>query len=159
MSARSAVTFAVWFLVIGGSAEAQGSRADQGAVRAEVNAAWRRWEAITVAGDSVSAAAFFTAEAAFAFGTEVRGANAIREYWARNHRGFKWEQAAYTMEEFALVDDLAFDFGWLTQRWHPRVGGESTNQRMRYAAIWQRQTDGTWKLHRWLVTLAALPSG
>ena len=37
MSARRAVTFAVWSLVIGGSAEAQGSRADHHAVRAQVN--------------------------------------------------------------------------------------------------------------------------
>lgn len=131
--------------------------AGNGAVQTQITAAWRKFAADLKAGDSASVAAMFTPDAMIAYNTEARGTDALRTYWGRVARTYVYDDVTFTTEDFAVAGNMAADFGILAQRYRRKSGGASSTQRMHYAAIWKRQADGTWKLHRFIATVAPLP--
>jgi ketosteroid isomerase-like protein len=51
-------------------------------------------------------------------------------------------------EEFEVAGDWAFERGTYASTSTPKAGGEPTEDKGKYLAIWKRQPDGSWKRHR-----------
>jgi len=55
-------------------------------------------------------------------------------------------QLAVTIISISMRGPLAFDWGWHRLTLTPKKGGRSTTTRTRYLEIWQKGTDGNWKI-------------
>jgi ketosteroid isomerase-like protein len=55
-------------------------------------------------------------------------------------------QLAVTIISISIHGPLAFDWGWHRLTLTPKKGGRSTTTRTRYLEIWQKETDGNWKI-------------
>jgi ketosteroid isomerase-like protein len=139
-----------------GRVEAQRGAQDSSAVRAAIAAAWAQLGQRLVAKDSVGLTQLMTREVVTVFNTETVGNAAVQSYWSGVFRTLTWEQFDYTIDHFAVHGPLVYDFGVYTDRFR-NAAGTVTTRRLRSSSIWQRQSDGSWKLHRWFVTVARLP--
>jgi ketosteroid isomerase-like protein len=56
-------------------------------------------------------------------------------------------------EEIEVVGDYAFEWGTYRGASRPRAGGETISYSGKLMRILQRQPDGSWKMHRTMVTV------
>lgn len=124
--------------------------------RAAISQAWSGFKTAWLAGDVPSAtAAFFTPEAMNVMpdAPASLGRAAIdtsfREFFA-NTKVLALDQ---TTEEVEVAGDLAYERGIFAQSVQQGQAGARTLH-ARYLAVWKRQSDGTWKCHRFLFNYA-----
>jgi ketosteroid isomerase-like protein len=55
-------------------------------------------------------------------------------------------------EEIQICGDYAFEWGTYRSRMRPRAGGDDISSRGKLMRILQRQPDGSWKMHRTMMT-------
>ena len=58
-------------------------------------------------------------------------------------------------EEIEICGDYAFEWGVYRSRMRPRTGGDVTTSSGKLMRILQRQPDGSWKMHRTMLTTDA----
>lgn len=49
-----------------------------------------------------------------------------------------------------VVGSTAYDYGWHELTLTPRDGGEPAHRRTRYLELWNKQTDGGWKIAKYM---------
>ena len=77
------------------------------------------------------------------YGTEAR---AVLKYRVKQLFAQYDAQLAVTIISISIQGPLAFDWGWHRLTLTPKEGGRSTTTRTRYLEIWQKGTDGKWKI-------------
>jgi ketosteroid isomerase-like protein len=140
-------------LLVTGALSGQGSRSDS-SVRDQISASDQKFVAAMKAADARAISQLYTSDAVTAFNTESRG-DQIQAYWVENFRTITWEEVTTTAEELSVVGDTAYEWSVWNQRYH-RATGAPINQRLRSFKEWKRQTDGSWKIFREVVTVATL---
>jgi uncharacterized protein (TIGR02246 family) len=55
-------------------------------------------------------------------------------------------ELAVTIISIRIQGPLAFDWGWHKLTLTPRKGGQKITKRTRYLEIWQKETDGQWRI-------------
>ena len=99
-------------------------------------------------GDSAAVAALYTQNAiVFPPGGEmVKGRQAIGEFWkATRDSGVK--SATLTTVDVGESGDLAYEVGTILLTIQPE-GKEPATASAKSVVVWERQTDGSWQLHR-----------
>jgi ketosteroid isomerase-like protein len=61
------------------------------------------------------------------------------------------------VQEITVAGDYAFEWGTYHGSARPVTGGETVNYIGKFMRILQRQPDGSWKMHRTMVTTDAPP--
>lgn len=56
-------------------------------------------------------------------------------------------------EEIQICGDYAYEWGTFHSSMRPRAGGEAVSHRGKLMRILQRQNDGSWKMHRTMLTM------
>ncbi len=59
-------------------------------------------------------------------------------------------------EEIQVCGDYAYEWGTFRSSMRPRAGGETVSHRGKLMRILQRQHDGSWKMHRTMLTVDRL---
>jgi uncharacterized protein (TIGR02246 family) len=116
--------------------------------RTAIETANNRFSAAFERGDGMALAGMYTADA-MAFPPDhemIRGNQAIGQFWQATHAsGVK--HVVLTTHEVDWSGDLAAEVGTATLTIQPE-GQAQTTAAAQYVVVWQRQKDGTWKLHR-----------
>jgi uncharacterized protein (TIGR02246 family) len=116
--------------------------------RTAIEAANHRFSAAFARGDGKALAGMYTADA-IAFPPDhemIRGNAAIGQFWQATHASGV-QQVVLTTHEVDGSGDLAAEVGTATLTVQPE-GQAQTTAVAKYVVVWQRQKDGTWKLHR-----------
>jgi ketosteroid isomerase-like protein len=81
-----------------------------------------------------------------------RAAVAAAEQGKDQHLAFIVVDCVFDFEEITVTGDYAFEWG--TYRWtaRPRTGGSDITTSGKLMRILQRQSDGSWKMHRTMAT-------
>lgn len=118
---------------------------DPVALRSDIESVAADWEAAVRAGDAAAVAALYSADATLLpDGAEpLSGSEAIQQFWA----GFIAEIPAGATLNLETVEvhgsgNLAYEIGRFTLN----AAGETIDSG-KYLVVWQREPDGTWKLH------------
>jgi ketosteroid isomerase-like protein len=85
----------------------------------------------------------------------IRGKDANTALIARSADQMKaFEPVDYTVEfdEITVAGEYAFEWGTYRGSVRPRAGGEATPYQGKLLRILQRQPDGSWKMHRTMMT-------
>jgi uncharacterized protein (TIGR02246 family) len=80
-------------------------------------------------------------------GPPVRGKAALASFVGSFYDAFTAD-IGMVAEETILMGDWAFQWGFLTGAVRPLDGGEETPMNGKWAYLYQRQSDGTWKIAR-----------
>ncbi len=149
MSTRTTVLVAL--IVASLSTACGGSKGnDEGVadVRAAIEAANVRFSEAFARGDATTLSAMYTPDAiAFPPDSEmIRGNEAIGAFWkAARDSGVR--SATLTTVEVDRSGDVAYEVGNVSLTIQP-AGQEPKTEAAKYVVVWQRQADGSWKLHR-----------
>ena len=124
------------------------------AAAAAVEAAHVRLDSVSRAGDARANADVFTADAVVSLGTlaDVRGREALRQAMASFYEKFAVRAHQLTTVELEVYGDIAYDRGTYLFVSGPR-GQPPTTERGRYWAMWRRDADGVWRIHRYMENL------
>jgi uncharacterized protein (TIGR02246 family) len=118
------------------------------ATRTAIESANNQFTAAFERGDGKALAGMYTADA-IAFPPDhemIRGNEAIGQFWQATHAsGVK--HAVLTTVAVDRSGDLAVEVGTAALTIQPE-GQAQTTAAVKYVVVWQRQKDGTWKLHR-----------
>jgi len=84
-----------------------------------------------------------TAGCASFYGSEAKEVlrHRLRQLFARYRA-----ELAVTIISIQVFGNTAFDWGWHKLALKPRKAGKATSQRTRYLEIWQKHSDGQWRL-------------
>jgi ketosteroid isomerase-like protein len=88
-------------------------------------------------------------------GPIIRGRSANVEGAERGRellKAFETVEHAVDFEEIKVLGDYAYEWGTFRGRSRPRAGGEAVSYSGKIMRILQRQSDGTWKMHRTMTT-------
>ena len=77
------------------------------------------------------------------YGTEAK---AVLKHRLTKLFGVYRAQLAVTIISISVENSLAFDWGWHKLTLIPKKGGRPKVTRTRYLEIWQKQSDGQWKI-------------
>ncbi|MFQ5929648.1 MAG: YybH family protein [Acidobacteriota bacterium] len=117
-------------------------------------------EAINTAGEEFVAAAkansveglvfFYAADAVLMPPNEpaANGSEGVQEWMQSFFDRFTMEDFSISTEEVVVVGDWAFRRGTFAMSVTPAAGGEQVQDAGKFVEIWQRQTDGPWKMAR-----------
>ena len=113
---------------------------------ADITRTTHEWVAAFEAGDAARGASFVTVDAMLVPPNEavVTGAEAIEAWSQRMFEGVTVEEATNTVGAVRVAGDWAVSHG----EWQMTmsVGGATVSDTTRYMLIWERQTDGSWKV-------------
>ena len=86
----------------------------------------------------------------------VDGAAALRKVGDDFFKSFQVTRIAFAPEETVAYDSgrVVYQFGYFTEDFTPRSGGDTTNVRSNFAARWKKGSDGRWRIDRWYTTPA-----
>ena len=124
-------------------------------VRRQIAAVMQKFTTAITKADAATISQLYTADAIIAFNGEFRGKQ-ILDYWTQNFRNFTFDAITSATEELTVTSDTAFEWAVWTQTFRRNASGETVVQRMRSLTAWKRQADGTWKIHRSVITAARL---
>jgi uncharacterized protein (TIGR02246 family) len=149
MSTRATVFVALILASVstacGGS---NGNEEGVGDVRAAIEAANAKFSEAFARGDATTLSAMYTPDA-IAFPPDsqmIRGNEAIGAFWkAARDSGVR--AATLATVEVGRSGDVAHEVGTVSLTIQPE-GKEPTTESAKYVVVWQRQADGSWKLHR-----------
>ena len=113
---------------------------------ADITRTTHEWVAAFEANDAARGASFVTDDAMLVPPNEavVTGAEAIEAWSQRMFDGMTVEEATTTVGAVRVAGDWAVSHG----EWQMTmsVGGVTVNDTTRYMLVWERQTDGSWKV-------------
>ena len=87
-----------------------------------------------------------------AVGPIMRGRSAIAEASRGVENTVEILEYVLDIQEVKVLGDHAFQWGTYDSRMRPRAGGEPVRTGGKLMRILQRQPDGTWKMHRTMLT-------
>jgi ketosteroid isomerase-like protein len=155
MVIRRLVLVALGLFVITTHVSGQATRTDNDTVRRQLAAVMQKYIGALKAGDAKAISQLYTADAVVAFNREVRGPQVVT-YWTENMQMYAWESATYTPEELTVAGDTAIESAVWDQTFQRKASGEKVTQRLRSVFTWRLQADGSWKIHRSVLTVARL---
>ena len=108
------------------------------------------YNAAVEAGDVARVISLFADEAVLMPPNEppATGKEATRSWYETLFEQFNVEPFTSSAEEVEVTDDWAFDRGTYSITLTPKAGGEPAEDSGKFIAIFQRQTDGSWKVAR-----------
>jgi uncharacterized protein (TIGR02246 family) len=83
----------------------------------------------------------------------LRGRSTIAEALGGEAASVENLEYVLDMEEVTVVGDHAFQWGTYSYSLRPRTGGEAVRTGGKIMRILQRQSDGSWKIHRGMTTV------
>jgi len=75
----------------------------------------------------------------------VVGLDALREGLDASQAEFDYVLDEYEVRRVDVSGDLGYILATYSEHFTPRAGGETTSQSGRWATMWRRQDDGSWK--------------
>jgi len=66
--------------------------------------------------------------------------------WLKNLFAAYKVELIVTIIDFVIRDDFAFDSGWEAVTLTPKAGGDPVTTRYRYFEVWNKDTEGNWKI-------------
>ena len=79
---------------------------------------------------------------------KVQGREAIRAWFDNFNENFVTVDSVATDQVYIDGGDCIVESGEFAWKVRPKAGGESTETKSKWLAVWQRQPDGAWKLAR-----------
>jgi ketosteroid isomerase-like protein len=94
----------------------------------------------------------------------AEGAAALRKNGQAFYDRFKITRVAFAPAETYAHDDgaVVYQYGYYTEDFTPKAGGDTINARNNFAARWVKDSSGQWRIHRFIAVPAPLqgaPSG
>ena len=123
------------------------SHAQESAILDTLSAQAEAFSEAYMRGDAEAMAAIYTDDAAiFPGGRDIiKGRAAIRDYWTLPE-GFEVVHHRILPEEVRAEGDMAYDYGYY--EFQGRRDGEAGDLTTgKYLVVWQRGTDGVWRMH------------
>ena len=122
-------------------------QADEAALRSAVDQYLVSWNA----GDSAALGSFFTEDAIEMQpdGAAHEGRKAVVESISASFAQFTATQSA-TVTEIGVDGNLGFTRGSWSVRSAPKAGGPDTTRTGKWLVLSKRQSDGSWKMWRWI---------
>jgi ketosteroid isomerase-like protein len=77
---------------------------------------------------------------------------AVIERSAEQMKAFEPVDYAVEFDEITIAGDYAFEWGTYRGSMRPRAGGVATSYQGKLLRILHRQSDGSWKMHRTMMT-------
>ncbi len=126
--------------------------------RQEIARAWAEYREVLTRGDAEAFARAYTADAVLMEPNleDIRGREALAAFAARGFAGMKIVEVENTTWELDLEGDTAHELGTFAET-VATPDGTTTRHRGRYAAVWKKEADGRWRIHRLMVH--PLPAG
>jgi uncharacterized protein (TIGR02246 family) len=122
-------------------------------VRAAVEINNQKWSRAQVKGDAKAIVDLFTDDGMELFsrrGKVLKGRDSLLVFWKEVMRDEHPKQASVTTVDLALSGDYATEVGNYAYTYAPDSTGKPRHESGRYAVIWRRQPNGTWKI--WMDT-------
>lgn len=132
------------------SAQVKSAEKSSQTVRPAIEAANARFASAIKSGDAALAATIYTDDAiVFAPGEPVtRGREAIAGAFGGWLQQSNVIEFTLNTEEVVVNGDYAFESGTYSMTMQAKTGGSTQTDKGKYLTVWQRQKDGSWKLHR-----------
>lgn len=126
------------------------STTDPAAVRKSIEDANAKWAAAENSGDAKTIAGLFADSAVTLYAGEPtrHGHDAIAKSATDEFAKTKVSNTVFRTDDVMVSGDLAVETGTYTETRAPKSGGKATVARGRYLTVWQKQSDGTWKVVR-----------
>ncbi len=109
-----------------------------------------------LAGDTRAIASQWTDDfVVLSSGPILRGRDAhatMAEQGAKQTNAFESVDYTVAFEEITVLGDYAYEWGTYRGSMRPRAGGEAMSYSGKLLRILRRETDGTWKMHRTMMT-------
>jgi len=120
-------------------------------VREEISLAWKQFAEAWVKGDAAAAAGFYTEDGVNIpnDAPDVRGRSEIQKSFSYILSQAKRVDFSSKNQELDICKDTVFDLGTFTDTF-VTPDGNKTTFKARYMCVWKRQSDGTWKIHRFI---------
>lgn len=124
--------------------------AESAAAHGEIVGAWTRFEDAWKRRDAAGSAALFASDAISMRpdAPSDEGRAAIERGFAELLASASMHEIAFTTRELAIHGGTAHELGTFDQRYRSTAG--THEQRGRYASVWKRQRDGSWRIQRFL---------
>ena len=116
---------------------------------AAINSVVEQWQSGTNSGNAAGVAATSTRDAVLMppHSPAVLG-EAIRPFFQEAFFDLFRVKVSLASDEIQILGDRAFRRGTFTLTLTPKSGGEDIGDQGKYLEIWERQTDGSWKIAR-----------
>jgi len=122
-------------------------------VRAAIEINNQKWSRAQVKGDAKAIVDLFTDDGMELFsrrGKVLKGRDSLMVFWKEVMRDEHPKQASVTTVDLALSGDYATEVGNYSYAYAPDSTGKPRHESGRYAVIWRRQANGSWKI--WMDT-------
>ncbi|HEV2641773.1 MAG TPA: SgcJ/EcaC family oxidoreductase [Candidatus Elarobacter sp.] len=132
------------------SASAASTTTDRAAARKYIEDADAKWAAAENSGDAKTIAAMFADSGVglYAGRPTLHGRDAIAKSSSDEFAKTKVSNTVFHTDDVLVSGDLAVETGTYSEMRTPKRGGKATAARGRYLTVWQKQSDGTWKVVR-----------
>jgi len=113
-----------------------------------INRASEEFVAAAKANDTEGLVSLYTADVVLIPPNEpaAKGSEAVRVWMRSFFDQFTMEDFTISTEEITVADDWAFRSGTFAMTASPAAGGEQIEDAGIFIEIWQRQSDGSWKM-------------
>ena len=124
----------------------QNSRQDTATVLQAIKQAYANHVDAHMRGDAAGATALYAENIWIIWdgGHEVHSRLAQQEFYAQIHANAKFTDLVYTTEDLVVCGEVAYEVASYTLE----SEGELGSYHDKYLAVWRRQPDGSWKIHR-----------
>jgi uncharacterized protein (TIGR02246 family) len=130
--------------------EAPQASVDPAALRDTIQAREREWSAAFLAGNAAGVAALYTEDAAQvqASGDWFRGRDGITSAMQAQFDTLSVTAREDITEEVIAAGDFAVEIGHYSYTGTSKANKSPRSASGRYMALWRKDADGTWRLHR-----------
>jgi len=127
------------------------AKLDDPTVRAAIDKALQEHAAAAVRADPRAAASVFTADVRLMEPNtpDVHGRDSVEAMMRRGWSQVTPRAVRFTTEEVYTLGSIAFEVGTYAYTVEPR-GQAPVEDHGRYMGMWKRDTDGSWRLHRFI---------
>lgn len=85
------------------------------------------------------------------YGSTQNGPSEVEAMWEALFSSSTIDVQSHTTTEVFVHDGMAYELGAMEFEQKPRSSDQDSRiRRFRYVSVFQQQSDGTWKFHRWL---------
>jgi uncharacterized protein (TIGR02246 family) len=132
-----------------GVAQAGGPAADVAAVQRSIDSSLAKFASAITTGDTAAMQSIYTDDAVVMPQgmPAVRGRAAMSQYNAGMFSMFTVSNASFSTTELIVAGDYAIETGVYRMTMKPKTG-PALPDTGKYISIWQRQSDGSWKMAR-----------
>jgi uncharacterized protein (TIGR02246 family) len=125
----------------------------EASVREAIKQTWESFIEAWEQGDASAVASFYTADAINmpSFGSTQNGPAEVEAMFADGLSSLTYDVLSQTTDEVFVHDEMAYELGSIEFEQTPTSSDDDpTVRRFRYVSTFKRQSDGSWKFHRWL---------